>query len=285
MQLSIGAPYFDRVEVPIGLALLFLMGVGPQLPWHGASRTTLERQFTLPLVCAGLGAAAGVLTGYTGVGPTLTFALAAFVTATIGQEFARGIRARHALHGETPGPALLNLFRRSGRRYGGYVVHLGIVVIVVAIAASQAGTTEVERSLAPGDRMEVAGYTILFTGLRDVVEPQRTRTVADLVVTGNGANTRLGPALVDYPNSQQAIGSPGIGAGPRNDIYAILAAYDVRGHAWATIRVRVIPLVSWLWLSGGIVGIGALVAAWPPPRRRDAPAPAVALAGAGTGAD
>ena len=280
-QLSIGAPYFDRVEVPIGLALLFLMGVGPQLPWHGASRATLERQFTIPLVAAAVGAGIGVLSGYTGIAPTLTFALGAFVTATIGQEFARGARARRTLHGERPALAVANLFRRNGRRYGGYVVHLGIVIVIVAIAASQAGTVEVERTLAPGDRMEVAGHTVLFSGLRDVIEPQRAQTVADLVVTGNGADERLHPALVDYPNSRQAIGAPSIGAGPRYDIYTILAAYDVRGHAWATIRVRVIPLVSWLWLGGGIMGLGALVAAWPPPRRREPMARAVVATVAG----
>src|SRR5204863_208038 len=150
-QLSIGAPYFDRVEVPIGLALLFLMGVGPQLPWHGASRATLERQFTAPLVAAAGGALVAVLAGMTGVAPVLVYALAAFVTATVIQEFARGTR---------------------------------------------------------------------------------------------------------------------------DDLYTILAAYDGTGHAWATIRIRVIPLVSWLWAGGAVVGLGALLAALPPPKRRTVVLPA-----------
>ena len=278
-QLSIGAPYFDRVEVPIGLALLFLMGIGPQLPWHAASRATLERQFQLPLLAAAGGAAVAVVAGMTGVAPVLTYALAAFVTATVVQEFARGVRARRILHAEPPTTAFVALFRRNGRRYGGYVVHLGIVLIVVAIGTSQARTTELERTLAPGDAMDVAGYHIVFTGLRDVAEPQRLSAVADLAISGNGASERLHPALVQYPNSQQAIGSPGIAARSRDDIYTILAAYDGRGHAWATIRVRIIPLVSWLWAGGAVVGIGALLAALPPPRRRTAVAPA-AVAGA-----
>ena len=269
-QLSIGAPYFDRVEVPIGLALLFLMGIGPQLPWHGASRATLERQFTAPSIAAATGAAGAVIAGMTGVAPVLTYALAAFVIATIVQEFSRGVRARRVLHGETPATAFVALFRRNGRRYGGYVVHLGIVLAVVAIATSQSRTTELERTLAPGDAMDVAGYHIVFAGLRDVNEPQRASTLADLVITGNGASERLHPGLVQYPNSAQAIGSPGIAAGSRNDIYTILAAYDGRGRAWATIRVRVIPLVSWLWAGGAVVGLGALLAALPPPRRRSA---------------
>ena len=267
-QLSIGAPYFDRVEVPIGLALLFLMGLGPQLPWHGASRATLERQFTAPVIAAAAGAIVAVLAGMTGVAPVLTYALAAFVTATVVQEFARGVRARRALHAETTMAAFVSLFRRNGRRYGGYVVHLGIVMVVVAIATSQARTTELERTLAPGDAMDIAGYHVVMTGLRDIAEPQRATTVADLVITGNGASEHLHPGLVQYPNSQQAIGSPGIAAGSRDDIYTILAAYDGTGEAWATIRVRVIPLVSWLWAGGGVVGFGALLAALPPPKRR-----------------
>jgi cytochrome c-type biogenesis protein CcmF len=272
-QLSIGAPYFDRVEVPIGLALLFLMGIGPQLPWHGASRATLERQFTAPLLAAAVGAIGAVLAGMTGVAPVLTYALAAFVAATVAQEFVRGVRARRVLHGEPASSAFVALFRRNGRRYGGYVVHLGIVLIVVAIATSQSRTSELERTLAPGDAMDVAGYHIVFAGLRDVAEPQRLSAVADLTVTGYGATDQLRPALVQYPNSQQAIGSPGIAAGARDDIYTILAAYDGRGHAWATIRVRVIPLVSWLWAGGAIVGVGAVIAALPPPRRRTAASP------------
>jgi len=267
-QLSIGAPYFDRVEVPIGLALLFLMGIGPQLPWHGASRATLERQFTAPAIAGAAGAAVAVVSGMTGWAPVLTYALAAFVTATVVQEFGRGVRARRTLHGEAAGSAFVALFRRNGRRYGGYVVHLGIVIAVVAIATSQARTTEVERTLAPGDAMDVAGYHISFAGLRDITEPQRATTVADLVISGNGASAQLHPGLVQYPNTESAIGSPGIAAGSRDDLYTILAAYDGTGFAWATIRVRVIPLVSWLWAGGAVVGFGALLAALPPPKRR-----------------
>jgi len=267
-QLSIGAPYFDRVEVPIGLALLFLMGIWPQLPWHGASRATLERQFTAPAIAAAAGAAVAVVSGMTGWAAVLTYALAAFVTATVVQEFVRGVRARRTLHGEPAPSAFVALFRRNGRRYGGYVVHLGIVMAVVAIATSQARTIELEQTLAPGGAMDIAGYHITFTGLRDIAEPQRATTVADLVITGNGASEQLHPGLVQYPNTESAIGAPGIAAGSRDDLYTILAAYDGTGKAWATIRVRVIPLVSWLWAGGAVVGFGALLAALPPPKRR-----------------
>ncbi len=269
-QLSIGRPYFDRVEVPLALALLFLMGIGPQLPWHGASRATLERQFTAPVVAAAAGAVLAVLAGMNGVYTVLTYALAAFVAGTVVQEFARGIHARGVLHGEAPLPALGNLLRRNGRRYGGYVVHLGIVVIAVAVATSQAGTVQVEKTLAPGDSVAAGPYVVRLLALRDVTEPQRDLLVADLAVTGSGADGRLSPALVFFPNATQAVGSPGIAPSVRDDVYTILAAYDSRAKAWATIRVLVIPLVSWLWVGGLIVGIGALIAALPQPKPRAA---------------
>jgi cytochrome c-type biogenesis protein CcmF len=281
-QLSIGAPYFDRIEIPLALALLFLMGVGPQLPWHGASRGTLERQFTFPVAAAAAGAVGSVLAGASGIGPVLTYALAAFVIATVIQEFARGVRARRTLHEEPALVALTSLFRRNGRRYGGYVVHLGIVLVAVAVATSQAGALDAEKTLATGETLSAGSYALRLEAVRTVVEPQRTSVVADLVVSGNGASQALHPALVQYPNSQAAVGSPGIGAGLRDDLYTILASYDPRSPSSVTIRVRVIPLVSWLWVGGLVVGIGAVIAGLPVPRRRggvtaavaEAPAPA-----------
>jgi len=274
-QLSIGRPYFDRVEVPLALALLFLMGIGPQLPWHGASRATLERQFTAPIVAAAGGALLAVATGLGGAFAVLTYALAAFVAATVVQEFARGIRARRTLHGEGAGTAFANLLRRNGRRYGGYVVHLGIVLVAVAVATSQSKTVEVERTVRAGEHFDVAGYTVAFGGLRSVSEPQRDLLVADLAITGNGADEQLRPSLVFFPNATQAVGSPGISAGLRDDVYTILAAYDTSANSWATIRVLVIPLVSWLWLGGAVVGLGAVIAALPQPKRREVTRPLV----------
>src|SRR5256886_10298463 len=177
--------------------------------------------------------------------------------------------------------ALASLFRRSGRRYGGYGVHLGIVLVALAIAPSQARTVDAERTLAPGETLVIAGYAVRLDALRAVHEPQRDSVVADLEITGNGASSQLHPALVQYPSSASAVGSPGIGAGVRDDLYTILAAYDQKALSWATVRMRVIPLVSWLWLGGAVVGIGAVIAALPAPRRRIARMPVVEVAGGG----
>src|SRR2546430_4625247 len=185
------------------------MGVGPQLPWHGASRATLERQFTAPIVAAALGAVAALVTGTTALAAVLTYALGAFVMATVVQEFARGVRARRALHGEGGLAAFSNLLRRSGRRYGGYVVHLGIVVIALAVATSQARTVDAEKTLAPGESLEVAGYTIRLEAVRPVSEPQRDSIVADLAITGNGGSGGPSPPLVHDPNRPAGARPPG----------------------------------------------------------------------------
>jgi cytochrome c-type biogenesis protein CcmF len=220
------------------------------------------------VVAAAAGALAALITGTTALAAVLTYALGAFVIGTVVQEFARGVRARRTLHGESGFGAFANLLRRSGRRYGGYVVHVGIVLVALAVATSQARTVDAEQTLAPGETIAMAGYAVRLDSIQPVSEPQRDSIVADLTVTGNGASEHLRPALVQYPNSAAAVGSPGIGAGLRDDLYTILAAYDQRTLSWATIRMRVIPGVSWLWLGGAVVGIGALIAALPVPRRR-----------------
>jgi cytochrome c-type biogenesis protein CcmF len=113
---------------------------------------------------------------------------------------------------------------------------------------------------------------VTFLGLRDVAEPRRQQVVADLRVSDGGD---LSTALSYYPNATSAIGSPGIRSTARDDLYAILAAYDARSRAWATIQVRVIPLVSWLWVGGLVVGIGALIAALPASRPSERRRPVV----------
>jgi cytochrome c-type biogenesis protein CcmF len=233
----------------------------------------------VPIAAAAVGAVIAAIAGMSAPFAVLTYALAFFVAATVAQEFARGMHARHVLHGEARATAFINLLRRSGRRYGGYIVHLGIVVIAVAVATSQAGTIQVEKTLAPGDVMRVGDYDIHFTGIRAVSEPQRDVVLALLAASAPGATTDLRTvtaSLILYPNSTQAVGSPGIAPGARDDIYTILVAYDARANAWATIRVLVIPLVSWLWAGGAIIGLGAIIAALPQAKRQAAEARSIA---------
>ena len=228
----------------------------------------LERQFTAPIVAAAAGALAALLTGTTALAAVLTYALGAFVIATVVQEFARGMRARRTLHGENGFAAFSNLLRRSGRRYGGLRrTHWDRPHRARGRYQSGADGRRGEDA-RPGGVARSGGYTVRLDAIRAVSEPQRDSIVADLAVTGNGASTQLRPALVQYPNTVQAVGSPGIGAGLRDDVYTILAGYDQRTLSWATIRTRVIPGVLAAWLGGAVVGIGAIIAGLPGPGRR-----------------
>src|SRR5262245_57502114 len=153
VKITVGPPFFNRVNAPLGIVLLFLAGVGPIIAWRKASPKNLRRAFVGP-VASGLVAAvllrlAGVPLGYAHA----TFALACFVLATVVQEFWRGMRARQAMLGEAPARALGRLVGKNRRRYGGYVIHIGIVSIFVGIAASNAFRIEATQALRPGETM------------------------------------------------------------------------------------------------------------------------------------
>jgi cytochrome c-type biogenesis protein CcmF len=279
---SVGAPWFNRVNAPIFIVLLFLTGVGPALPWGGASWSTLRDRFALPVI-GGVGVVvAGWAAGVSGPAALGTLGLAAFVLVVMGEELVRGARARGRARGEAPPTALWRLATRNRRRYGGYLVHAGICVMAVAIAISATLGAEASATLAPGESLSLRGYSVTLD--RIVTEPLASdarvvETRAELTVTGAYSGAAA-PALRDYPNSTSAIATPAVRTGLGEDLYLTLLAADADGSA-ATLRIFVNPLVAWIWAGGGIVALGALFAVWPDRRREAvlaaaaAPAPAL----------
>jgi len=274
---SVGTPWFNRVNAPLFTALLFLTGVGPALPWGGASWTTIRERFALPIL-AGVGAAVAALaTGIRDPAPIGTLALAGFVLVIMGEEVVRGARVRGRSRGEAGPLAAWHLATRNRRRYGGYLVHAGICVMAVAIAISATLGKDATAELVPGGQVSLAGYTLTFDQL--VTEPLASdarvvETRAELTVAGRQSG-RLATALRDYPNSSTAIATPAVLTGVGEDLYVTLLAYD-RTTGAITLRVFVNPLVLWIWLGGGIVAGGAVFAIWPDRRRRPALASAKA---------
>lgn len=265
---SVGAPWFNRVNAPIFIALLFLTGVGPALPWGGASWSTVRERFALP-VLAGVGATvAAWALAVRDLAPLTVVGLAAFVLTVMGDEVVRGARARSRSRGEAMPLAVVRLATRSRRRYGGYLVHAGICVMGVAIAVSATLGSDTIATLRPGETLRVGAYTLTYRGLataRLADDPRVVETRAELTVTGpqTGAVT---PALRDYPNSSTAIATPSVRTGLREDLYLTLLAYD-RAAQTATLRVYINPLVLWIWIGGLVVALGALFAIWPDRRR------------------
>jgi len=268
-RISVGAPYFDMVASPIGLALLFLMGVGPLLPWRRASGEKLKRDFRWPVASGLAVAAAAVVLGMRAVYPIATLGLAGFVLATIVEEFAKGVAARRRIAGRSAPAALLDLFVRNGRRYGGYVVHTGVVVIALAISVSWTWKSEREETLRPGERMAIGDYEVEFVELWAREEPQRFVVGATFAAFRDGKPIgEQRPRMNIYPSGQQPIATPAVRSSLTSDLYLTLMAFDADGGRHATVRAIVNPGIVWLWIGGMIIGLGALIAIWPRPAGR-----------------
>lgn len=267
-RVSVGAPYFNRMAIPLALAIVVLMGIGPLVPWiHAAPRSVLRRlrvPVLVGLVVVGtLGAA-----GLRGVTALITFGLAAFVLVTIVSQVAAGITATHRSGGRRwPAVGALGLARRR-RQHGGLLVHCGVVLAAVAIAASSNYGAASTRQLNVGQSVTVAGTTATLQRIERAKSPRRmtVTAVVDLARSGRPLG-HFRPALSFYPRAAEAVGTPAVRSGPAADEYLTVIQVDPQSR-WATIRLANNPLVAWLWVSAGVMALGALIAAWPGTRRR-----------------
>jgi len=264
VRVSVGAPYFNRMAVPLGIAILFLMGVGPSLPWGRAEADVWRRQFLIP---AGIGLAVLVAclgAGLRGWGPLTVFALAGFAGTVTLRELLLPVWVRMREKGEKPWTSLARSAARSRRRTGGYLVHLAMVLVFVAIAASSSYVQHTTGTLAPGETLTLGGYTVRFLGLQEGAEPHRRWVAARVEVTRPGAGRTLAPRMNFYERSTDPVGSPAVGSTAFEDIYLTLLAFgqDARGGT-ASFNVWTFPLVGWIWWSIPLFVLGALVAAWP----------------------
>ncbi len=267
-QLSVGEPYFDRMTLPLGLALLFLMAVAPALPWRAASGEVLRGRLAVPAWTGALTMAAAALLGARGVAQLVAFGLGAFAVAGVVRQYWLGVAARRRAGAESWLGALRSTVAGNRRLYGGLVVHTGVVVIAVALAASSGYSTKREFKLRQGERVTMAGHRFTYLGSEQTQTGQK-RTLTARVRVDRGQD-RLGmyePALSVFPNATQAIGTPSVRTGVLRDVYlTLVASPDEDGRV--TLGVQVNPLVVWLWIGGGIVAAGTVVAIWPARRSR-----------------
>jgi cytochrome c-type biogenesis protein CcmF len=267
-QMSVGEPYFDRMTLPLGLTLLFLMAVAPALPWRAASGEVLRKRLAGP-AWAGAATMAGVaLAGGRGVAQLAAFGLGAFAVAGVVRQFSVGTAARRRTSGEGWLGALRATVAGNRRLYGGLIVHVGVVVLATALAASTGYTIKREFRLARGDQVSMAGHRFTYLGSEDSQTAQK-RTVRARVRVERGGEA-LGvyePALSIFPNATQAIGTPSVRTGPLRDVYlTLVSSPDEAGRV--TLGVQVSPLVVWLWIGGGIMVLGTAVTVWPGGRAR-----------------
>jgi len=274
VRASVGAPWFNLVNAPIFVALLFLTGVGPALPWGGASWATVRERFALPILAGvGVTVAAWAL-AVRDPAPLGLLGLAAFVLTVMGDEVLRGARARSRSRGEALPRAFVKVATRNRRRYGGYLAHAGICVMAIAIAFSATLSSDAVATLRPGEQLSIGAYTLTYDRL--VIEPladdrRVIETRAELTLAGPQSG-QVRTALRDYPSSSTAIATPSVRTSLGEDFYVTLLSYD-QAAGTATLRVFVNPLVMWIWAGGLIVALGALFAIWPDRRRVRAAAP------------
>ena len=262
VKISVGAPFFNRVNIPIGLLLLFLTGVGPLFAWRRTSLASLRKNFLIPGVLA-LAVGAGLFAlGVRGFYPQVSLILCAFVTMTIVMEFYRGSRVISQKAGLRLPAAAYTLTLRNTRRYGGYIVHFGMVLIFVGITGA-AFNTEREQEMAVGDRLELGAYRFQLQELRDSDNPNYAAEHAALALyRGDKMLGVMHPERRFYKSSRQATTEAAIRPRLSEDLYVIYAGRTGEEQR-AVITVHRYPLVNWIWVGGFVLLLGTLIALVP----------------------
>jgi cytochrome c-type biogenesis protein CcmF len=282
-KITVGPPFFNTVNVPLGLLLLGLTGVGPLIAWRRASTSNLRRQFTFPVLAGVILGAVLIALGMRDVYALIAYTLAGFVAATIGQEFQKGISARRSIHGEALPLATVRLIARNRRRYGGYIVHAGIVVLFSAFAGL-AFKRDHDVQMRAGDTKELVDplghhWRFVSQGISTSETLNRFVTAIGLEVWRDGVRQGLitSEKRQYLDSSKNPLFEPstevGIRTSAKMDLYIVLAG--VREET-AELRISFNPLVVWVWIGGMIMAIGGLIVMWPQTERRRAPSGYVA---------
>ncbi|MBT3240960.1 MAG: heme lyase CcmF/NrfE family subunit [Chloroflexi bacterium] len=270
-KVTVGPVFYENATGPLWLALLFLMGVAPLSAWRASTAKSLGRNLWKPAVISFLVPIILLLTGMISMAAILTFWMGAFVFSVTLYEFYKGAMARHKRAGENFFVALWTLMGRNRRRYGGYIIHLGVIFMAVGIIGLEVFQTETQGSLALGESLELGPYTMVYTSLSEF-DTDDNRNVARAVVEvyeGDEFLTELYPRKDFFYESQQPMTIPGVRSTMEDDFYVIMADWKPITTKNATFKVYHNPLVNWLWVGSIIFILGTFVAAWP--EKEDSP--------------
>ena len=262
-RITVGPPFFNTWMVPIGLTLLLLTGIGPLLAWRKTSTSSLVYQFAWPVGLAVATAAGLYLIGFRVWVSGLCFALCAFVLGTLGQEFVRGGLVRREATGTDLLTAMVGLVMRSRRRYGGYIVHAGIVLMFLGFAGS-GYKQEQQVLLSPGESMEIGRFEVRHDRLSESDDGQKQMITAHMTVLRDGEEAgALYPARWFYRKHEtEPTTEVAMRRSISEDLYVTLATYDI-GDQSAAFQVTVNPLVNWIWLGFALLAFGTGIALLP----------------------
>ena len=285
-RITVGPLFYERATGPLWAGLLLLMGIAPLSAWRASTARTLGRAIWKPFAISLLVLAGMLIGGLRSFGALLGLWLCAFVLLVTAYEFWRGMRAR-AARGENYFAALANLMARNRRRYGGYITHIGVILIAIGIIGVEFFQTETQGQLAIGESLEIADYRMEYESLSEWnTNDNRLVDRAVVSVYKDGVFLReLYPRRDYYYESQQAMTIPGVRSTIEEDFYVLLVEWEEISASRATFKIYHSPLINWIWIGGLVFVVGNLIAAWPQAEaydarlRRTAPAGARAEAG------
>jgi cytochrome c-type biogenesis protein CcmF len=261
----VGPIYYEKATGPLWAALLLLMGVAPLSAWRASTARTLGRSIWKPLAISLVLLLLLVSTGIGNPGALLGLWLCAFVFLVTAYEFWRGARARSRTRKENLAVAFWGLIARNRRRYGGYIIHLGVVLIAIGIIGIEFFQQETQGSLAVGERLDLGGYSLEYESLAEF-QTADGRLVDRAVVNlyqGDQFLRPLYPRRDYYFESRQPMNIPGLYSTIESDVYLRLVDWEPVSAQSATFKVYLNPLVNWVWIGGLVFILGTLVAAWP----------------------
>ena len=263
-QITVGAPFFNKINIPIGLFILFLTGVGPLLAWRKTSVRSLSKNFFWPLVVALIAGVLLFLAGVRGFYALLSLYLCIFVALTILSEFSRGVRARMRAHGEQIHRALAQLINKNKRRYGGYIVHFGIILIFLGFTGN-AFNKETQGQVKAGESMTIGSYTLHCDNIEEGQADNFSYLIATITVSkGDKTLQVLRPEKRFYFASEQGTSEVALRSNLIEDLYVVFAG--ISDDDRAVIQVFLNPLVVWVWIGTIVMVIGTIIVILPNPR-------------------
>lgn len=274
-KVTVGPPFYERATGPLFAGLLLLMGIAPLAAWRHSTAKTLGRSIWKPFlfsVIVGLGIP--LLFGMHQWAALLGFWLCAFVGSVTVYEFWRGAKARHRKSGENLALALWRLGGRNRRRYGGYVIHLGVVLMAIGVIGIELFQTETQGTIPQGGSISLGEYSLTYQSLA-IFDTEDGRNVARAVLDVEKDGQYIGqlfPRRDFFFESQQPMTIPAVRSTWEDDLYIILVDWMPVKSEGATFKVYRNPLVNWLWLGGMVFILGTLIAAWPDKEPETSPA-------------
>ncbi len=264
-KVTVGPPFYERATAPLFAGLLLLMGVAPLAAWRHSTSKTLGKAMWKPFLFSLVVLLLVFASGLRNWAALLGFWLCAFVVSVTLYEFWRGAMARHRRSGENFFVALWNLAGRNRRRYGGYTIHLGVVLMAIGIIGIELFQTETQATISQGESMTLGDYRMVYRDLA-IFDTPDGRNVARAVVEVEKNGRLVGelyPRRDFFYESQQPMTIPGVRSTWEDDFYVLLVNWESISDQGVTFKIYHNPLVNWLWLGGIVFILGTLIAAWP----------------------